>query len=80
LNITKEEDLIDRERSKLDLMESGNILDIDYLALKERMKSGICRLRGSRVDIVVSEELAKVFKKEKVKGVKFREAHEYVSV
>ncbi len=83
VNLTKTVDVVDEENSTFTCYENGNLDKIYKLTyIKNGMGNAhIARQYNYRGEILVSPELAKRFKKEKVTGVKFKtdeEAYPYV--
>jgi hypothetical protein len=79
LNITHCVEAIDREKSIIKYYPNGKIDDLKVLFLKENClgEHHLARVKDYTPKIVVSSELLKLFKKEKVKGVRFMTDEEW---
>jgi hypothetical protein len=74
INITKLVEVIDMEKSDVDLYESGNISSIRRLTFKEGGMGGVHLAREARTHSMelASGTLVQAFKKAKIKGVSFK--------
>ena len=72
-NICRLEDVIDKPNSVVECRDSGLIRHIDKIAFKdyETIPFGLARASLFRPIMVASPEVAKAFKKNKIRGMKF---------
>lgn len=80
LNLTKTVDVIDEENSVFDVAFENRITNIKKLSFIEKSNYNFYMGRQCNypLHVIVSPELVKIFKKEKITGVKFKKDFEYI--
>jgi hypothetical protein len=79
LNLTNTVDVIDEDHSEFERWEDGDLKNLKKVMYKENSMNGvhIGRQYNYLGSVILSPELVKIFKKEKVTGVKFIKDSEY---